>query len=340
MNAHHNIQFLFSVITVSCVQQYLLDHGWRRRETPGNDRLYFERDRPAGEEPATVWTWATNEHAKFRSQVPNIVFTLSILESRPALEIANEIYASRVEKPAPKVEAAPAASKPVAGAAPSEVVPPLATKIQRCVLRLTRATALMIPLDVLDERVEIAAGDVVEIVYHGATNSELDLEIGDGVIQVRIPRYAGVRLLQGVAKPCLGDRWSAARIVREELAPLEDAGESKAAAELLDALGPTLARIDFELEPTGENGTAMQNALRRQAAVLASGIARRLDDTPRARQVVWRSCAKLLYPVGLRLELLSTSVDELFAAAATDEELSPRKTLNWLKEHGVSVNGE
>jgi len=118
---------------------------------------------------------------------------------------------------------------------------------------------------------------------------------------------------------------------------LEDAGESKAAAELLDALGPTLARIDFELDPEGETGATMQHSLRRQAAVFASGIARRLEDTPRARQVVWRSCAKLLYPVGLRLELMSNSVDELFAAAATDEELSPKKTLAWLKEHGISI---
>lgn len=337
MNAHHNIQFLFSAISVAAIQQYLFERGWRTREAPGTDRLYFERTGNVGEEGSTVWSWATNEHPKFRSQVPNIVFTLSILESRPALEIANDIFAARNEKPSPKAEAAalpkPPASTTVSNEATSETM-------RRCVLRLSRATALMIPLDVLDEKVDIAAGDVVEIVYFGATNSELDLEIGDGVIQVRIPQSAGVRLLQGVAKPCLGERWSAMRIVREELTQLEDVGESKAAAELLDALGPTLARIDFELEPAGESGASMQNAIRRQAAVLASGLARRLDDTPRARQVVWRACAKLIYPVGLRLELTNVSVDELFTAAATDEELSPRKTLAWLKEHGVAINGE
>lgn len=337
MNAHTNIQFLFSVINVSGVQQYLLDHGWRKREPAGNDRIYFERDRAPGEEPATIWTWATNEHPKFRSQIPNLTFTLSILENRPALEIANEIYAARSDKPAAKADPAPA-PKGAAGPTAGDANPPIATNTtQRCVLRLTHATALMIPLDMLDERVEIAAGDVVEIVYVGPPNSELDLQIGDRVIQVRIPREAGVRLLQGVAKPCLGDRWSASKIVREELSVLEDAGESKAAAELLESIGPTLARIDFELDPDGETGATMQNALRRQAAVLATGIARRLEDTPRARQVVWRSCAKLLYPVGLRLELMSTSVDELFAAAATDEELSPKKTLTWLKEHGISI---
>jgi len=331
LSAHHNIQFLFSVISVSGVQQYLLDHGWRQREAPGTDRLYFDRDQPIGEEPATVWSWASNEHAKFRSQVPNICFALSILENRPALEIANEIYAARSETPA---------AKPIAAPPTTEAAPLPAGKTQRCVLRITRPTTLTIPLDLLDERVEIATGDVVEILHHGTANSELDLELSDGLVQVRLPRNTTVRLLQGVAKPCLGDRWSAARIVREELTTLEDAGDSKAAAELLEAVGPTLARIDFELDPSGEAGTSMQNALRRQAAVLAAGIATRLDDTPQARQVVWRSCAKLLHPVGLRLELMSTSIDELFIAAAGDDELSPRKTLVWLKEHAVSVSGE
>lgn len=336
MAGQTNIQILFNVISVDGIQRYLVEHGWRPREAPGTDRLYFERERRAGEEAATLWTWAAGDHPKFRSQVPNIIFTLSILESRPALEIANEMHdAARAEPPTPKQEAAP--TKPAAAPA-AEAAAVDTTKKQRCVLRLTRATALIIPLDVLDERVELAAGDVVEIVYHGAAGAELDLEIGEGVIQVRIPRTSGVRLLQGVAKPCIGERWSATHIVREELSPLEDAGEHKAAADLLEALDSTLARIDFELEAGEDRGATVRNSLRRQAAMLAGGIARRLDDTPLARQVVWRTCAKLIYPVGLRLELLSSSVDELFAAAATDDEFSPRKTLAWLKEHAVAID--
>lgn len=335
MAGHTNIQVLFSVISVDGVQRYLVDHGWRPREAQGADRLYFERERRGGEEAATIWTWATTEHPKFRSQVPNIIFTLSILESRPALEIANDMHAARAEPPAAKAEAPP--TKP-ATAPTAEAAPPVITKKQRCVLRLSRATALIIPLDVLDEHVELAAGDVVEIVYYGADGAELDLEIGERTIQVRIPRTSGVRLLQGVAKPCVGERWSATHIVREELLPLEDAGENKAAAELLEALDSTLARIDFELEAGEDRGATVQSSLRRQAAMLAGGIARRLDDTPLARQVVWRTCAKLIYPVGLRLELLSNSVDELFAAAATDDEFSPRKTLAWLKEHAVAID--
>lgn len=336
MAGQTNIQILFNVITVDGIQRYLVDHGWKPRESPGADRLYFERERRGGEEAATIWTWATTEHPKFRSQVPNIIFTLSILESRPALEIANDMHDARPEPPAAKVEAA-APPKPAVAAA-AEAAPPVITKKQRCVLRLARATALIIPLDVLDEHVELAAGDVVEIVYYGAAGAELDLEIGERTIQVRIPRTSGVRLLQGVAKPCLGERWSATHIVREELGPLEDAGENKAAAELLEALDSTLARIDFELEAGEDRGATVQSSLRRQAAMLAGGIARRLEDTPLARQIVWRTCAKLIYPVGLRLELLSNSVDELFAAAATDDEFSPRKTLAWLKEHAVAID--
>jgi len=332
---HTNIQILFSIITVDGLQRYLVDHGWKSREAPGTNRLYFERERRAGEDAATIWTWATSDHPKFRSQVPNIIFTLSILESRPALEIANEMHAARPETPAAKPEAAP--PKPAA-AAPAEAQPPVATKTQRCVLRLARATSLVIPLDMLDERFELAAGDVVEIVYSGAAGAELDLEIGEGTIQVRIPRSSGVKLLQGVAKPNIGERWSATHILREELSPLEDAGENKAAADLLEALDSTLARIDFELEAGEDRGPTVQSSLRRQAATLAVGIARRLDDTPLARQIVWRTCAKLIYPVGLRLALLNGSIDELYAAAATDDEFSPRKTLAWLKEHAVVID--
>jgi hypothetical protein len=335
MNVHHNIQHLFSLIAVGQISRYLTDRGWQGRAAEGTKRLYFERTFAGGEKPAVLWTWDSGDHPRYRNQVPNIIFMLSVLEERPALDIANDMYASTAVPLVPEVPAAvgsaaaaTAAAEPAGRAAPTKM---------RVLLRFAEQTAVTIVEDMPAEVVTLPAHEVIELVYNAAAGHELEIETAAGVVRIIMPQTAGLRLLQGVAKPNVGPHWSAVQIVCGESRVLEDAGDSRIAAQLLEQLNPILMRIDFELDVNARIDAQQQASLLRQAAVLAAAVAHRLQPSPAAKTLVWRACAKLLYPVGLRLDLRSTSADELFDIAHEDEELSPRRTLNWLRENSISV---
>jgi len=336
VNKHHNIQQLFSVISIGNFRQYLIRHGWQLRDDDVPERLYFDRIFAGGEQASTVWIWSSMEHPRYRNQVPNAIFTLSVLEDRPALDIANEIYASVEEKPTTTGETAVDAPQAAAPAASLETrVPP--SHFHRLVYRLADDRAFTLIQDMLADTVHVSAGEIVELVYHGASNGGLEIELGADFLRAALPQAAGLRLLQGVSNPSVGEHWSARQIVCDELKLFEDVGDSKTAARLLEELHAILARIDFELDTNARIDDRQQQLLQRQTAVLAAALSRRVTSSPHARKLVWKVCAKLLFPVGLRLELRSTSADELFETAAADDEQSPKPTLTWIKENTVSV---
>ncbi|MGC3967845.1 MAG: hypothetical protein QM775_10875 [Pirellulales bacterium] len=327
-----NIQKLFSIISLPHIRAYLTGHGWNEKGGETTDRAYFERTFAGGEKPAIVWIWSSPEHKRFRNQVPNVIFTLSVLESRPALDIANEMFAAELPKPA----AAPAAessapAKPVVAATPASTVP------QRLILRFDRETNVTIVHDDNSDTTRTAAGDVIELLHARAAGTDLELTIGDGSVTAAMAQAGGLRVLQGVAKPSVGPHWSAVQIVRDELRPLEDAGESKTAARLLEELEPIMARIDFELDVNAPINDHQQSLVLRQTAVLTAALAQRLDESTEAVRVVWRTAAKLMYPVGRRLQLSSTAAVELFQTAKEDDQLRPANVLAWLRDNSRSV---
>lgn len=321
---HSNIQYLFSAISASNIRSYLLQQGWKAGGETQPDKLQFRLAGENGEEASELWTWAASDHPKFRNRVPNIVFSLSVLEDRPALEIANEMFESR--EPEPRVEPAPVAvaSKPHSTA-------------QRVTLHNGRKNSCLLVNGSSGKSFSLRVSEVVELVYDCPLHSPLDIETSEDAITVQPAKDATLRILQGVAHPRLGAHWSAAQIVGEQLHRLAEQMEGIDLAKTNADLKPTITRIEFELDPIGTVDSGVQNALRRQAAVLTVALANRLSKTTATKQAVWDACAKLLYPVQLRMELSATSIDELFSLAASDDELGPKKTLEWLKAHTVSV---
>jgi len=338
LNSHQNIQFLFSSLSVTQIRNYLTGRGWRLLGDEASERLSFERTFAGGEQAATVWIWSSVEHRRFRNQVPNLIFSLSVLESRPALDIANDMY---LEQAAPTKEGTATTAVRSDGAAKSAtaIADAPARGPQRLVLRFADETSVTVAEEMLSDTARIAAGDVVELVHSGGSAAELQLEIAAGSVRAILPQVVGLRLLQGVARPLLGPHWSAVQIVTDELGLLEDSGDSKRAARLLDELGPTLTRIDFELDVNAPIDDHQQKLVLRQTAILAAALARRLSDTDSAAKVVWRACAMLLFPVGRRLLLSSTAAADLLQIAGDDEELRPTATLEWLRENTQSVAG-
>jgi hypothetical protein len=339
LNSHQNIQYLFSTLSVSQIRGYLTNRGWRLLTEGPSERLSFERTFAGGEHPATVWIWSSVEHRRFRNQVPNLIFSLSVLESRPALDIANEMFAEQAAPPKePAAVAATPGDETTAKSAPGESIRSTGG-LERLVLRFAEETSVTVAEEMLSDTAKVAAGDVVELVHSGGPAAELQLEIAAGSVKAILPKVVGLRLLQGVAKPMVGPHWSAVQIVTEELGQLEDVGDSKQAALLLEELGPTLTRIDFELDVNAPINDHQQSLVLRQTAVLAAALSRRLPESTAAERVVWRACAKLLFPVGRRLQLSSTAAGELLRIATGDEELRPAATLAWLRENTQSVAG-
>ena len=330
---HHNIQFLFSAISLSGLRQYLVDRGWQARSVEGSERVYFHRTFAGGEKDATLWSWPS-EHKRFRHQVPNVIFALSVLEDRPALDIANEMFTAGEASTAAS-KAPPTAEK--GAVAPVAAAPSPPPSLRRVLLRFAEAAEVTVVDDMLADTTRAAAGEALELVYGAGGEAPLELELHGGRVKAMSPHTAGLRLLQGVARPSVGPHWSAQQIVCEESRVLEDAGRSTDAGRLLEELGPTLARIDFEMDVNGPPDERRQAQLLRQTAILATALVRRLSDGPLSRRLVWSTCAKLLFPSGLRLYLTSTSVDELFGTAAADDELRPTATLTWLRDNTRSV---
>lgn len=326
MVTHTNIQYLFAAISLANIRSYLLERGWSIESSGHSDRVLFRQSSGEGEQPSELWMFSTNEHPRFRGRVPNIIFSLSVLEDRPALDIANEMFASK--EPEQKPEAPAAATATVATAA---------RPVQRMTLKNVRSAPMRVIHGPTGQALTIRAGDVVELLCDTADSPPLDLEVSEDAIRVRASQGANLKILQGVAHPRLGAQWSAAQIVGEQLQRLVEQTERIDIAKTQNDLRTAVSRVDFELDPIGNVDSGVQNAIRRQAAVLTVALVNQLPKTTATKQAVWDACAKLLYPVHLRLELSQSAIDDLFSLAASDEELGPKKTLEWLKTHTVSV---
>lgn len=86
-----NIQEIFRALKPEQIRAYLLRRGWRPATSDSADQLAFEQEASDGDEPARLWLWVSESHPKFRSRLPNVIFTLAVVESREALTIAQEI---------------------------------------------------------------------------------------------------------------------------------------------------------------------------------------------------------------------------------------------------------
>lgn len=94
MTLQTNIQKLFATLGLENVRSYLLNSGWQIKESQRADIVAFERQNAASGEIDRVWSYASETHPKFRRQLPNIIFTLAVVDKREPLDLANEMMAS------------------------------------------------------------------------------------------------------------------------------------------------------------------------------------------------------------------------------------------------------
>lgn len=307
-NIHHAIARLSPLQVAS----YLRGRGWTVDESSRPGVLYFENENAAGE-PLRFWMWESPEQPKFRSQLQNLLFGLSVFEQREPLEVANEMCKVPL--------AANPASQP---ATASRLEASVQIRNQQdhsltVVFQGVRRPAIpFYPGDCFEIRspAHIPVIDLTgdEVVVHGTPNSP-----------IQILFRAGNRLNRTK---------SIARCVDEVLAleACEPAGSAR------EELEPTLARLEFEVDGASRADEGGQRARYRQTAVLASALAKQLAPSPSAYRVVWILCAELLDGAGLGLVVSDTAMEQLFSTAQQDDEITPRMTLDWLTRNTGNVS--
>lgn len=329
-----NIQELFARISLADIRAYLTECGWSVECAEGSETIHFHP--PAQLDASELWLWCPESHPKFRRRVPDILFSLSLLENRPALDIANDLYglgqrsqAARTTKP----EASPQPTSTGGDAAPERRETVCWTFTHRgsdtLMLRLVPdgGTHALEPGDRL-----VAVYRVGELPVSDEPLVDFALADSSAVVtarvtppQLRFFQEAGLRADRRPPTPRV--------IVAEELAGLPSSDGRDATADQLAQLAPALERIEFELESDGPPDRRLEDTYRRQAALLAAALVRQLPLTPLARQLVWRVTLRLLAPVQLGLELYGSAVDELYFTAAADAEASPTRTRALLATH-------
>lgn len=336
-----NIQTLFARISVADIREYLLSRGWRREAAEQADTLRFATSAKEPGESMELWTWSPETHPKFRRRVPDLVFTLSVHEDRPALDIANEMFGMGLRAAEALGAANRAASGAPAGGTPSAGSAPAGPVCWSLTNRGADTRILQIVPDGGTHALE--PGERVTVVYQPADAARaggppVDVAFAESAVLISCPpNMAGTRLFQGVA-PAAGKRAApVSAIVAEELARMPSPDGTDATAAYLERLGDTLRRIEFELDFEGEPDARIQQTFRRQTAILIVALARLLPLTPLTRQAIWRTALRTMAAAGLGLELYAPAVDELYFTAAADQESSPVATLALLQARTIQT---
>lgn len=300
-----NMQQLCAEIRVHHVQTYLLADGWYGVDGQHVDKLFFEKSGD-DDEMLRVWIWNSPERSKYASQIQNLLFSLAVLEDREPLDVGNGMVDSVQETTAP-----PPQQSPMRICIRNDQGEPLRCNIQ----------------GVVPVGQNMEPDDALELLFHATPNFVPEIVVtGDG-IDVRCLDGSQVELFQGVSSQ--SENRTVTEIVHHELQVtlLEEAQHR-----LREVLEPVLTRADFELDVSGEVSVARQVATQRQAAIIATALAKHLPETESSASLVWRVTAQIIAAAELRLKLNSSSIADLFVTASSDNELAPTATAAWLKE--------
>lgn len=81
-------------VTVGNVRSYLLNRGWRLQPFPGPELLVFEGPKDDDGEPILQVLPSSERLRDYRMRVGDLIGALSVIESRPAVDILNDMLAS------------------------------------------------------------------------------------------------------------------------------------------------------------------------------------------------------------------------------------------------------
>lgn len=303
-----NIQTLFREITLENIRVYLSARGWNTVDDPRPDVLRFQGQAAGDAAPPQIWIWQPDDHPKFRSRVPNVVFTLAVAEQREALDIANDIRASSLKK--------------TAGGRDGESGGPRGCTLVR------RAPA---PLEIVipskngrGTAVTLREGESLQILASGPSGEVPRIELGDERAVIESGADDAVECYFGLP-PVL--RVDVRATVEQQLAPFGSIMDIPA---MIDELAPLLERVAFELEELPP-GPGSANVVRRQVAQLLVALAQRFAASSGSHIAIWNLAAQVLALAGLRLRCDPGSDADLYATASSDRPDAPKATFEWLK---------
>lgn len=310
---HQNIQQLFSLISAAKVIAYLDQHGWRRASDQEEGIVVLGSPEGTTAEPCNVWIPTSEKHPQYRRQLPGVIFAVCLFEDRPALDVANEMYALRLTPPA-------------------EVAAPVSMSWHRFVLHQQRNSLLYVWVEPSNVAFDWDFGDRLEVLTRGGPEPARILLREDGVsIQAGEPGqtrvFLGCDSFGGGTRPTIRD------VVSQEVGRLSDFNFAKGVETFAAELAPILARIEFDL-PTSESAgepLAPEKA-RRQIALLAATFTKLAEH---AQGVLWRIAQRVAGTAELCLEAQAMASEDLWLTAADDSPEFPRQTLQWLEQHAV-----
>lgn len=199
-------------------------------------------------------------------------------------------------------------------------------------VRNSRNCAVACYLEPWGEEYSMEPGEALEFVFRGPSGDGPEIEDQDNSITVYGWSGSTAQVFQGTLGPWRATRPSITDILREELGRVEEAAvRGLGHVKLSDAEAALLAEADLSLDQDLLAGEAAQKSTLVCAALVAPILTRHWQDDPRSRRALWRICARIVMMAGLRLELSSTAVDELFTAARADE--AGVTAYVWLHDH-------
>lgn len=303
-----NIQILFREISLENIRVYLSARGWTVVEDPRPDVLRFQGQAVGEASPPQIWVWQPDDHPKFRSRVPNVVFTLAVAEQREALDIANDIRNSSAKKAAASGDGETGGPRGCTlvrrGVAPLEVV--IANKNARAA------------------EVTLLDGHSLQVLASGPSGQVPRVELNESGATIEAGADDVLECYHGLPPAARVDVRAA---VEQQLAPFGSIMDLPA---LIDELAPLLDRVSFELEEVA-SGPASASVVRRQTAQLLVSLAQRFAASSGSHIALWNLAAQIVALAGLRLRCDPGSDADLYATAASDRPDAPKATLEWLK---------
>jgi len=312
---HQNILQLFGLISAAKAIAYLEQHGWQPASEPQEGIAVFGSPERTAAEPTQVSIFTSDEHPQFRRQLPNVIFRLCIFEDRPALDIANEMYALRL----------------TAGS-PAETAAPGVTSWQRTVIQQQRHSLLNVWIEPSNVPFRWDQGDRLELLTRSGVEPPRILLREDGIL-IQGGEPGQFRAFLGCEAPRAGNRPTVSNVVAHEIGQLSEFEFPKGREAFVEQLAPVLARIDFDLPTSGaEQGPLAAEAVRRQIALVAATFAKIAQH---AERVLWRIAQRLASSAELCLDAHPMASEDLWIIATDDSPDFPRQTLQWLEENAV-----
>ncbi|MCC6510650.1 MAG: hypothetical protein IT423_16220 [Pirellulaceae bacterium] len=328
-----NIQTLFGTISLSHVIAYMTQKKWRVHASA--DRLDFELPDAAGESQH-LFMPAQQTHPKFRSLLPNLIFSLAVIEQREALDVANEMVKSVLPetKPALQPEIHSGAGT-VSGSSAAVSSPSTAGNDARVVgpipVELTFVNEAGQPATVAcgagSSAITLGAGQAIAVSLGRDTTSmtiqfqdRLQLDVATGATldafwpQIELPSRT---LLEQIA-------WLKAQLASWSHAIGRVEAEVK--------LQPALERFDFALQGLSSPSIDLRSWSLASAQLLCEAV-HCLDDADRSPPLAYQCARHLASLVGGRIRVTGDGASSLWNAAGTDQPTAPHRTHQWLTKH-------